>query len=159
LNFLTAFLGLNKNISINNNTIIADSTQYCLKITSTATGSLVSDFTELGTVTNNHYGSLSKNVNVFETSLTEGTPALTNLAGWQSLSLQEAQSTFAAPTYSSKKFDYNATVQTITVALGETYDDIQNNPYNSLTLKPYSSNVLIYTGVPCTVPTPVIQSQ
>ncbi len=72
------------------------------------------------------------------------------LAQWQAYSLLDAHSYKSPKTITNAsylKFVYNATKASQTVTLNGSYIDMKNTTYNgSITLAPYTSAVLIYTG-------------
>jgi hypothetical protein len=74
------------------------------------------------------------------------------------LSSLDVHSTFSAPTYISKVFQYNASTAVTSLSFsGKIYFDIVNNQYpNSANINPFSAVVLLYNGVTCSVPKPTI---
>jgi parallel beta-helix repeat protein len=159
-NDIPALTGVNKNLSYTNNTFIANTSgQYDFIFQSFASNSSPADYTEIGTADNNHYGSLSSNTTVFNHHLEPaGVIVSGNLTAWSALSSLDVHSTFSAPTYISKVFQYNASTAVTSLSFsGKIYFDIVNNQYpNSANINPFSAVVLLYNGVTCSVPKPTI---
>ncbi len=107
-------------------------------------------FSGFGTANNNYYGRPIDDNLTIKTKISE-TETNRTLPGWKTLSLQDAASQKSPKLITDVnelRFEYNATASTIVVPLLGNYLDVRGVTYNgSITLKPYTSAVLIKNGV------------
>ena len=109
------------------------------------------------TATNNIYANpLDQTNGWIYTPLGTGSPCK-SLADWQNQTGKDAGSKgspLIVSDVSKIRFEYNETSQPKTIALGSTYMDMRSVTYNgTITLKPYSSTVLLKTGTGNGLPT------
>ena len=91
-----ATFALLRNITMTGNYVISTlSGQLNVKFTSSASNSTSADLTSIGTLNNNFYSNLNSNANMFFTYYTGGSSVTSNLAGWQTLTMEDASSTYS----------------------------------------------------------------
>jgi parallel beta-helix repeat protein len=103
----------------------------------------VSDF---GVIDSNYYVKVNSAAKAVKSEIDGVQNGTMSLSAWQSLSGKDIHSTARVVSDASKlKFVYNSTNTIQTTTLEGEYLDVKNNTYpRSITLKPYSSAVLIY---------------
>ena len=126
-------------------------------------GTVSNDITLFGTSNNNYFISPLDNDPKFYTwfEYNSGYGTLRNFAGWKTYSGQDANSHLSpitVPDVSYIRFEYNDTTVNKIVALSGTYIDAKGVQYiGSITLLPYTSNVLMRSSSTNQVPS--IQNQ
>lgn len=147
-----------RNLEINNNIFVAkEADQLALYFQSIA-----NDIPLFGKADNNYYARpIDDNATIQTIDPTNGTVNRT-LSSWQTYSVQDTRSKKSPKTITTSndlRFEYNATKASKTIALPGTFIDVKGIKYiNSITLKPYTSAVLILSSVSTNQP-PVINDQ
>jgi hypothetical protein len=138
-----------RNIDIKNNIFVAATPQQYIEEYRTPNNDISSFFV----ADNNYLTRPIQESNSFSTGIGNGGPIVWtsyDLAGFQNLYNQDIHSKKAPigiTSTNSLKFVYNGTSSPVTSQLDASYIDVKNNSYNgSITLQPYTSAVLIYTG-------------
>jgi len=147
-----------RNLEINNNIFVSkNASQLALYFQTTG-----NDIALFGKADNNFYARpIDDNLTIQTIDATNGTVNRA-LSGWQTLSKQDSHSKKSPKTVTTTndiRFEYNATKANKTIVLPGTYIDVKGTAYvNSITLKPYTSAVLILSSASTNL-TPVIQNQ
>ena len=138
--------GLMRNITTTNNIFFSQTaTQVVAQYQSDA-----DDISQMGTWDNNYYATLVPEAAAIRVQAAK-TRQNVNLAGWKALYGKDTNSKITLPasiTSSTEvRFEYNDTKVKKTIQLPGTYVNIKNESFeNSVTLHPYTSQVLIKTA-------------